>query len=98
MVVIGLSYYMLHNCLQTEATELAPTARGSAVALFACGFFLGQALGPSSSAAWHTRPAFRRRSSPRSSGWLCWARWSSAKWSSERGWLPGLASAAPLSA
>jgi predicted MFS family arabinose efflux permease len=46
MVTSGLGYYMLHNCLQIEATELAPSARGSAVALFACGFFVGQALGP----------------------------------------------------
>jgi MFS family permease len=37
---------MLHNSMQTEATELAPSARGSAVALFACGFFVGQGLGP----------------------------------------------------
>lgn len=44
--VAGLGFYMLHNCLQTEATELAPAARGSAVALFACGFFAGQGLGP----------------------------------------------------
>jgi predicted MFS family arabinose efflux permease len=46
MVLAGVSYYMLHNSLQTEATEIAPTARGSAVALFACGFFAGQGLGP----------------------------------------------------
>jgi predicted MFS family arabinose efflux permease len=46
MVLAGLSYYMMHNSLQTEATEIAPTARGSAVALFACGFFVGQGLGP----------------------------------------------------
>jgi MFS family permease len=42
----GVAFYMLHNSMQTEATELAPSARGSAVALFACGFFLGQGLGP----------------------------------------------------
>ena len=42
----GVSYYMLHNSLQTEATEIAPSARGSAVALFACGFFAGQGIGP----------------------------------------------------
>jgi predicted MFS family arabinose efflux permease len=42
----GFSFYMLHNSMQTEATELAPAARGSAVALFACGFFAGQGLGP----------------------------------------------------
>jgi predicted MFS family arabinose efflux permease len=46
MLFAGFSFYMLHNSLQTEATELAPSARGSAVALFACGFFLGQGLGP----------------------------------------------------
>ncbi|MEP7058467.1 MAG: MFS transporter [Caldimonas sp.] len=46
MMVAGVSYYMLHNSLQTEATEIAPSARGSAVALFACGLFAGQGLGP----------------------------------------------------
>ena len=46
MVACGLGYYMLHNALQIEATELAPAARGSAVALFACGLFGGAALGP----------------------------------------------------
>ena len=46
MFLAGVSFYMLHNSMQTEATELAPSARGSAVALFACGFFIGQGLGP----------------------------------------------------
>ncbi len=46
MFFAGVSFYMLHNSMQTEATELAPSARGSAVALFACGFFAGQGLGP----------------------------------------------------
>jgi predicted MFS family arabinose efflux permease len=46
MFAAGVAFYMLHNSMQTEATELAPSARGSAVALFACGFFIGQGLGP----------------------------------------------------
>ena len=46
MLASGLAFYMLHNCLQTEATELAPSARGSAVALFASALFLGQGAGP----------------------------------------------------
>jgi len=46
MFCAGIAFYMLHNSMQTEATELAPSARGSAVALFACGFFIGQGLGP----------------------------------------------------
>jgi hypothetical protein len=46
LAVAGTAYYMLHNSLQTEATEIAPAARGSAVALFACGLFAGQGLGP----------------------------------------------------
>ncbi len=46
MFLAGVMFYMLHNSMQTEATELAPTARGSAMALFACGFFIGQGIGP----------------------------------------------------
>jgi predicted MFS family arabinose efflux permease len=45
-VVAGFGFYMLHNTMQTQATELAPSARGSALALFASCFFLGQGLGP----------------------------------------------------
>ncbi len=44
--VVGLGFFMIHNVLQTQATELAPTARGLAVALHAFFFFLGQAAGP----------------------------------------------------
>ncbi len=43
---IGFGFYMLHSALQTEATELSPTARGSSVALHAFFFFIGQAIGP----------------------------------------------------
>ena len=45
-MLIGLGFFMIHNALQTQATELAPEARGSAVALHAFFFFLGQAAGP----------------------------------------------------
>ncbi len=45
-VLIGVGFYMIHNSLQTQATELAPLARGSAVAAHAFFFFLGQAFGP----------------------------------------------------
>jgi predicted MFS family arabinose efflux permease len=45
-VPLGFGFYMLHNSLQTQASELAPEARGSAVALHAFFFFLGIALGP----------------------------------------------------
>ncbi len=45
-VITGLGFYMIHNSLQTQATELAPDARGAAVALHAFFFFLGQACGP----------------------------------------------------
>jgi len=41
----GLGFYMLHNTLQTNATQMAPTRRGAAVALFASLFFLGQSAG-----------------------------------------------------
>jgi predicted MFS family arabinose efflux permease len=37
---------MLHNTFQVNVTELNPDARASAVALHACSFFLGAAVGP----------------------------------------------------
>ena len=46
-VLLGLGFYMLHNTLQTRATEMAPQARASAVSLFAFCLFMGQALGVS---------------------------------------------------
>ena len=41
----GLGYYQLHNTLQTNATQMAPAVRGTAVSLFASCFFLGQSCG-----------------------------------------------------
>ncbi len=46
MFATGFGFYMLHNSLQTQATELSSTARASAVALLAFSFFAGQGLGP----------------------------------------------------
>ncbi|MEP9347604.1 MFS transporter [Xanthobacter sp. KR7-225] len=43
--IAGFAFYMIHNVLQILATELAPEARGSGVALFASSFFTGQAIG-----------------------------------------------------
>ena len=50
-LVLGFGFYMVHNTLQTLATELAPGARGSALALFASCFFLGQGIGPAAGGA-----------------------------------------------
>jgi predicted MFS family arabinose efflux permease len=44
-ILAGFSYYMIHNTLQTHATQMAPDARGLAVATFASCLFLGQAVG-----------------------------------------------------
>jgi len=43
--VCGLGFYMMHNTLQTNATQMAPERRGAAVSTFASCFFLGQAVG-----------------------------------------------------
>lgn len=45
-VVVGVGFYMIHNSLQTQATELAPRHRGSGVAAHSFFVFLGQAFGP----------------------------------------------------
>jgi MFS transporter, YNFM family, putative membrane transport protein len=50
-VLAGLGFYMIHNTLQTQATQMAPTQRGTGVSLFACSLFLGQSLGMSA-ASW----------------------------------------------
>jgi predicted MFS family arabinose efflux permease len=42
----GFGFFLMHGTFQVQATELAPEARGSAVALFACALFIGHALGP----------------------------------------------------
>ncbi|MDD3650950.1 MAG: hypothetical protein PHC73_05620, partial [Immundisolibacter sp.] len=41
----GLGFYMLHNTLQVNATQMAPQARGAEVSIFAASFFMGQAAG-----------------------------------------------------
>jgi len=41
----GFAFFMLHNTLQANATQMAPQARGLGVSMFATGLFLGQALG-----------------------------------------------------
>jgi YNFM family putative membrane transporter len=45
IAVLGLGMYMLHATLQTNATQMAPEARGLAVSTFANALFLGQAAG-----------------------------------------------------
>lgn len=45
-MVLGLAFYVLHAVIQVYASELAPAARGSALALHSFFFFLGQAAGP----------------------------------------------------
>ena len=45
IVVSGVSFYMLHNTLQTNGTQMAPEARGAGMALFALCLFIGQAIG-----------------------------------------------------
>lgn len=43
--MLGFGFYMFHNTLQFNATQMAPDRRGAAVALFATCFFIGQSLG-----------------------------------------------------
>lgn len=45
LVVLGVGFYALHTTVQTHATQMAPGARGGALALFAGFLFLGQAAG-----------------------------------------------------
>ncbi len=44
-IAIGLGFYMLHNTLQTNATQMTPQARATAVAIFSSAIFIGQTVG-----------------------------------------------------
>jgi predicted MFS family arabinose efflux permease len=45
VTMIGLGFYMLHNTLQTNATQMSPEARATAVGLFSAALYLGQTAG-----------------------------------------------------
>ena len=44
-LAMGFATYLFHNTLQTNATQMVPAARGSAMAVFASCLFTGQAIG-----------------------------------------------------
>lgn len=52
---LGLGFYMLHNTLQVNATQMAPARRGAAVAAFASCLFLGQSVGVALGGLWVAR-------------------------------------------
>jgi predicted MFS family arabinose efflux permease len=45
VTAIGLGFYALHNTLQTNATQMTPQARATAVAIFSSAIYLGQMVG-----------------------------------------------------
>jgi predicted MFS family arabinose efflux permease len=45
ITITGLGFYMLHNTLQTNATQMTPEARGTAVAMFSSALYFGQTAG-----------------------------------------------------
>jgi len=44
-LLAGFGFFMFHNTMQANATQMAPNARGTAVSLFASFLFLGQSVG-----------------------------------------------------
>ncbi|WP_096671182.1 MFS transporter [Polaromonas sp. AET17H-212] len=44
-LLAGFGFFMFHNTMQANATQMAPSARGTAVSLFASSLFLGQSVG-----------------------------------------------------
>jgi predicted MFS family arabinose efflux permease len=45
MIPLGFGWTCAHSVLQARSTEILPRARGTAIAVFACGLFLGGAAG-----------------------------------------------------
>jgi len=50
VTMVGLGFYALHNTLQTNATQMTPAARGTAVAIFSSAIYLGQTGGVAAAA------------------------------------------------
>lgn len=50
ILATGLGFYMLHNTLQTNATQMTPEARGTALAIFSAALYFGQTAGVASAA------------------------------------------------
>jgi predicted MFS family arabinose efflux permease len=46
MTLVGVGFYLLHACIQVEASELLPSARGTAISMHSLFFFIGIATGP----------------------------------------------------
>ena len=44
-MVAGFGFFMFHNTMQTNATQMAPNARGTGVSMFALALFMGQSVG-----------------------------------------------------
>jgi MFS transporter, YNFM family, putative membrane transport protein len=62
VIALGFGFYALHNTLQTNATQMIPQARGTAVALFSSALYLGQTAGVAAGALvvdrWSAPPLF----------------------------------------
>ena len=50
-LLAGFGFFMFHNTMQANATQMAPHARGTAVSLFSSFLFLGQSIGVVAAAA-----------------------------------------------
>jgi YNFM family putative membrane transporter len=48
--LIGLGFYMVHNTFQTNATQMAPQARGTALAIFSSALYMGITAGVAAAA------------------------------------------------
>lgn len=44
-LLTGFAFFMFHNTMQANATQMAPAARGMGVSLFAAALFMGQSIG-----------------------------------------------------
>lgn len=44
-MTVGLGFYMLHNTLQVNATQMAPDARSTALGIFSAALYLGMSAG-----------------------------------------------------
>ena len=83
-MLMGIGFNVIHSTLQTKATELAASARGTAVSLFAFFFYLGQSIGAQAGGAIVKRYGFPTDFIVAAVGLLLMAAWVAYR-------LPGMA-------
>ncbi|MDO9412399.1 MAG: MFS transporter [Pseudolabrys sp.] len=78
-LLLGFGYYMVHNTIQTKATQMLPEARGNAIAAFSCALFVGQSVGVAFGSVVVDYQSAPTLFALAAAGWLAMALWATMR-------------------